>query len=275
VCVVNGNLAALVRATGLVSAANILARRKLGFARPIVVRPRREKKQVWLRPCDSDLFVLSQIFGTREYDLGTGVTSRLNLVSTSWLEEGIQPVIIDGGANVGYSSIFFSSTYPSAKIIALEVDPLTYTMLEANVSHYPNIRPRLAALWSHDRGVDLNSGSRQSWSNFVSDREPSSGKELTPSVRLDQLVGVNERALLIKLDIEGSERDACSTSREVLRSTPIILIEPHDFMLPGRACLAPLLSALEGQDRDILISGENLVFLDQAIMAAAKNGSPS
>jgi len=68
---VNGKLAALVRATGLVSAANILARRKLGFARPIFVHPRREKTQVWLRPCDSDLFVVSQIFGTREYDLGT------------------------------------------------------------------------------------------------------------------------------------------------------------------------------------------------------------
>jgi FkbM family methyltransferase len=151
----------------------------------------------------------AQIFGTREYDLGTDVTSRLNLVSTSWLEEGIQPLIIDGGANVGYSSIFFSSTYPNAKIIALEVDPRTYTMLEANVSHRPNIRPRLAALWLYDWGVDLNSGSRQSWSSFVSDRVPSSSKELTPSVRLDQLVGVNERVLLIKLDIEGSGCDPC------------------------------------------------------------------
>jgi len=53
-------------------------------------------------------------------------------------------------------------------------------------------------------------------------------------------------------------------SRYILRSCPVILIEPHDFMLPGKACLAPLLSALEGQDRDVLISGENLVFLDQA-----------
>lgn len=269
VCIVNGKLATLVRATGLVSAANIVARRKLGFARPIAVRPRCEKERVWLRPCDSDLFVASQIFGNREYDLGADVTSRLNLVSASWLEEGIQPVVIDGGANVGYSSIFFSSTYPTAKIIALEADPRTYLMLEGNVSHHPNISPRLAALWSHDRGVDLHIGSRQSWSNFISDREPSSGNELTPSVRLDQLVGVNDRVLLVKLDIEGSERDACSTSREVLRSSPVILIEPHDFMLPGKACLAPLLSALEGQERDILISGENLVFLDQAIIAAA------
>jgi FkbM family methyltransferase len=207
VCIVNGKLAALVRATGLVSEANILARRKLGFTRPIVVRPRREKKQVWLRPCDSDPFVASQIFGTREYDLGTDVTSRLNLVSICCLEEGIQPLIIDGGANVGYSCIFFSSTYPTAKIIALEVDPRTYTMLEANVSYRPNSRPRLAALWLYDWGVDLNSGSRRS--NFVSDRVPSSSNELTPSVRLDQLVGVNERVLLIKLDIEGSGCDPC------------------------------------------------------------------
>jgi len=259
-----------MRATGAVSATNVLVRRKLGFARAIAVPLRREKEQVWLRPCDSDLFVASQIVGTRDYDLGTDVTNGLNIVSTAWLEEGMQPVIIDGGANVGYSSIFFSSTYPTAKIVAVEADPQTYAMLEANVSHHPNVSPRLAALWSHDRGVSLMLGSKRSWSNFVTDK-PSS-HELTPSVRLDQLVGTNERVLLIKLDIEGSERDACTTSREILRSSPVIIIEPHDFMLPGNACLAPLLSALVGQDRDILISGENLVFLDRAIIAAALKG---
>ena len=267
-----GQLAALMRATGAVSATNVLVRRKLGFARAIAVPLRREKEQVWLRPCDSDLFVASQIFGTRDYDLGTDVTNGLNIVSTAWLEEGMQPVIIDGGANVGYSSIFFSSTYPTAKIVAVEADPQTYAMLEANVSHHPNVSPRLAALWSHDRGVDLHFGSHHSWSNFVSERQSSPDNEFTPSVCLDQLVGTNERALLIKLDIEGSERDACTTSREILRSSPVIIIEPHDFMLPGNACLAPLLSALVGQDRDILISGENLVFLDRAIIAAALKG---
>ncbi len=218
-----------MRATGAVSATNVLVRRKLGFARAIAVPLRREKEQVWLRPCDSDLFVASQIFGTRDYDLGTDVTN-------------------------------------------VEADPQTYAMLEANVSHHPNVSPRLAALWSHDRGVDLHFGSHHSWSNFVSERQSSPDNEFTPSVRLDQLVGTNERALLIKLDIEGSERDACTTSREILRSSPVIIIEPHDFMLPGNACLAPLLSALVGQDRDILISGENLVFLDRAIIAAALKG---
>jgi FkbM family methyltransferase len=271
---VTSRLAALVRATGAVSATNILLRRKLGLARAIAVPLQREKEQVWLRPCDSDLFVASQIFGMRDYDLGADVTSGLNFVSTAWLAEGVQPVIIDGGANVGYSSIFFSSTYPAAKIVALEADPQTYAMLEANVSDHPNISPRLAALWSHDHGVDLRFGSHHSWSNFVSERQPSTDNEFTPSVRLDQLVGTNERVLLIKLDIEGSERDVCATSREVLRSSPVIIIEPHDFMLPGKACLAPLLSALADQDRDTLISGENLVFLDRAtITAALKRGS--
>jgi hypothetical protein len=40
----------------------------------------------------------------------------------------------------------FLRRIPPLKIIALEVDPQTYTMLEASVSHHPNIRPRLAAL---------------------------------------------------------------------------------------------------------------------------------
>jgi len=95
------SLIPLVRALGLVAAANILARRKLGFARAIAVRLGPGKEQAKLRPCDSDLFVASQIFGTREYDLGADITKVLNLVSSAWLDAGIQPLIIDGGANVG------------------------------------------------------------------------------------------------------------------------------------------------------------------------------
>lgn len=258
-------LGALIRAVGPVSAANILMRRKLGLASAIAVQTRAHKINIWLRPCDSDLYVASQIFTESGYDFGSKITSGLNRVAKAWLAEGIQPVIIDAGANVGYSSLFFSAQYPDAKVIALEIEPQTFAMLRKNVAGCPRIKPSLAALWSHDDGVDFHSGAHQSWSNFVSDKQATDVGGRTPSVRLDQLLLANERALVIKLDIEGAEREACSVKPEVLRTCPVIVVEPHDFMFPGKSCLSSLLSALAHQDRDVLISGENLIFLDGAI----------
>ena len=92
---------------------------------------------------------------------------------------------------------------------------------------------------------------------------------LVPSVTLDQLVARAPRArpLIIKLDIEGSEREVCKVSHVLLRSAPCVIIEPHDFMLPGAGNLVPLFAAIAGKEVDTLLLGENLVIADAALAA--------
>jgi len=64
-------------------------------------------------------------------------------------------VIIDGGANVGYASIWFANRYPSATIFAVEPQKDNYELLRENVAPYPNIVPIRAALWSRRDLVDV------------------------------------------------------------------------------------------------------------------------
>lgn len=250
----------LANAIGRLPAFNILARRALNASKPVEVRS--GDLAFSIRPTDSDLFVASQIFGQRDYDLGP-LNERLRAVAKSWLAEGVTPVIVDGGANVGYSALYFAETFPEAVVIAVEADATTFEQLQRNCRKEDRIIPVHAAMWSHERGVDLQQGGELgSWANRVG-----GDAGLTPSMLLSSVLARVQggRPLIIKLDIEGAEREVCGAASAELASAPCILIEPHDFMLPGAGCLTTLFQTLSGRSVDTLLMGENLVFIDTAV----------
>jgi hypothetical protein len=141
-------------------------------------------------------------------------------------------------------------------------------VLKRNTDGEDRIIPINAALWSHDAGVDITAGDNGSWSDRVRDV---GSKSVIPSIRLDQLLSKvpNARPLIIKLDIEGAEREVCRVSQEILREASCIIIEPHDFMLPGAGNLVPLFTAISGKEVDTLLIGENLMVMDTGILQNA------
>ena len=250
----------LARAVGFIAATGILVRRFLRQNQPVMVRA--DGHCIFVRPSDSDLFVVSQIFGWREYDIGVNPREALNRLAKNWRKQGDIPVIVDAGANVGYSALYFADAFPDALVLAVEPDAVTMGALKRNCAGNERIVPVHAALWSHERGVNLKSpDALGSWSRSVEEGGS------TPSRRLDLLLAEISRArlLLVKLDIEGAEREVCSSAQDSIRSAPCILIEPHDFKFPGSSSLAPLYSALAGRKVDTLLRGENMLLLDSAL----------
>ena len=241
---------------------------RINTARCVRIKGEKKDLKVLMRPLESDLFVASQVFGWREYDVGAQRRKALNHVAARWRLDDLKAVIIDAGANVGYSSIFFANTYPDAVILAVEPNPSTFEILKRNVIGNDRIIPINAALWSHDAGVDMAAGDSGSWSDRVSDGPSLTSTSRTPSIRLDQLMDKVHcaRSLIIKLDIEGSEREVCRVSRDILGKSPCIIIEPHDFMLPGAGSLVPLFSAISGKEVDTLLMGENLTIMEIGIL---------
>ena len=223
-----------------------------------------------LRSRDSDLFVVSQTHGRKEYDLGVH-TSSLRELGRSWQSAGSTPVIIDAGANVGYSSVYFAETYPEATVIALEPHPATFAILKRNCAEHPRIVVMQAALWNNDGGVGLSGDDGDSWANTVA----SSRQNNIASFTIDSVKGLvpNSKTLILKMDIEGSEREACMPASETLTNCPCIVVEPHDFMLPGAACLSPLMTQMANRKMDTLIQGENLVFLSSAVTSQDKQAA--
>ena len=200
-----------------------------------------------------------------EYDLGP-IGAALNRTAISWRKEGLVPLVIDGGGNVGYSALYFAKSFPAAVVVAVEADPETFEQLKQNCQNETQILPIHAALWSHERGVHLRPGGRDSWSVRVDGDEG-----LTPSILLSSIVERvrGARLLLIKLDIEGAEREVCGAAQSELSAVPCVVVEPHDFMLPGAGCLTPLFQAVAGRSVDTLIRGENLVIVDSSVSVVA------
>ncbi|NOJ42673.1 FkbM family methyltransferase [Bradyrhizobium australiense] len=215
-----------------------------------------------LRPSDSDLFVVAQTHGHKEYDIGDR-TEPLRELARSWRSEGVTPIIIDAGANVGYSSLYFAEQYPEALVIALEPHPQTFAMLERNCAQHPRIKVVQGALWLDEKGVSIRSGEDQSWSHSVT----RASANAVPSFTVDGVRELmpNSKTLILKMDIEGAEREACVPSSDTLKTCPCIMVEPHDFMLPGAACMMPLIAQIANRRMDTLLLGEKLVFLDAAI----------
>jgi FkbM family methyltransferase len=146
-------------------------------------------------------------------------------------------VIVDAGANIGLSSIFFARKYPTAKILAIEPETGNFEILLKNVSSYPNIIPVQGALWGQNCEIDIHSGTG-AWGFQTRDKN-----FLTPFSPLGRVRGITLDRLLdeydipyidiLKADIEGSEVEVFGDASRWINKVGTIIIELHDRFRSG------------------------------------------
>src|SRR5579884_141797 len=95
---------------------------------------------VHVRIGTTDASVLAQVLLEKHYDVPFEINPG---------------VIIDAGANIGLSAVFFANKYPKALIIAIEPEASNFKLLEANSMPYPQIKPVNAALWRENGKISL------------------------------------------------------------------------------------------------------------------------
>lgn len=110
---------------------------------PYWLRARSIEAPLWCRRKSSDRQVFSQVFIEREY---------------ACLDSVFSPkLVIDCGANVGFTSAYFLSRFPEAHVLAVEPDPGNFAMLEKNLRPYGARATTLqTAVWSHAVGLKLS-----------------------------------------------------------------------------------------------------------------------
>ena len=90
------------------------------------------------------------------------------------------------------------------------------------------------------------------------------GTEIS-TITVDEILNEHNTKIpfIIKIDIEGYEDDLFKSNYEWLDSFKIIIIEIHDWMMPGEAVSFNLFNAINSfrKKRDVIISGENLIFV--------------
>jgi FkbM family methyltransferase len=170
------------------------------------------------------------------------------------------PLIIDGGSNIGMSVLYFKKCNPAARVIGFEPDAAIFRLLDENV--------RLNGL----QGVSLVEaamGDHDGAATFVADE--SAGGALgegtgSVTVRLERLRRyLAEPVDFLKLNIEGAEWDVLSDCEAQLRQVREMVIEYHH--LPGLPrTLHDILGLLHRQGFEYLIndfdSGTNYSVID-------------
>ncbi len=170
--------------------------------------------------------------------------------------------IIDAGANIGLASIVFGNKYPNAKIIAIEPDKGNFELMKKNVSPY-NVRPVMAGVWNKSTNLEVIDHGHGAWAYTVEEVEHPT-KNSIPALSINQIMADSnfDRIDILKIDIEGSEKEVFETDYELwLPKTKYLIVEMHDSMRPGAS--KSVFSAISKFNFSFRSRRENLLFTNQ------------
>lgn len=135
-----------------------------------------------------------------------------------------EPFIIDCGAHIGMSILYFKLNYPEARIIAFEPDEHNYNLTKKNLESwgFQNVELIRKAVWVHNETISFNQ-TNDMGSSIVTDS--SSAAIQIPAARLRDYL--NQKVDFIKLDIEGAEYEVVQDCDDLLKNAGNIFLEYH------------------------------------------------
>jgi FkbM family methyltransferase len=206
-----------------------------------------------------DWATVIEIFGRREYDTFRFATQTNISKHLKSLSETGTALVLDLGANIGVASRYFANIFPDARILAVEPSSKNLELLKINMSKTPRVKVVHGAVGASSGKVSLfDSGSGNN--AFRTFGDESQITETVDCYSVRDLLNANPDSVpfLVKIDIEGAEAELFSKNIDWIDKFKVIVIEIHDWMLPGEAISTNLLKALGGRKRDLVFKGENL-----------------
>jgi FkbM family methyltransferase len=117
-----------------------------------------------------------------------------------------------------------------------------------------------AAIGSEPGSVDLVDEGNGSWA-VQTRRAVDGGVAVVTVPELVARCGEGAELFIVKVDIEGFESDLFAANLEWLDQAAAVMIEPHDWLLPGSGTSTDFQKAMAERGFDLLISGENLLYV--------------
>lgn len=175
------------------------------------------------------------------------------------------PLIIDCGANIGCSAVFFAREFPAAKLVAVEPEQKNFEMIRQNCKSLNNVILVNKAVGSANGSVTIADPNVDN-NAFRMARDPS-GKGDIQVTSIDSLLSDYDDYVpfIIKIDIEGFEEDLFSANTGWLDKFPLMIIETHDWLLPGQANSGNLLRVISATNRDFVHRSANVFSISNTI----------
>jgi FkbM family methyltransferase len=235
----------------------LLAIRVPGLASPIHLR-RQDLEIFWqiMVMQENDFRALPQ--ASRATDVYRKIVSELN-----------KPVVIDCGGHIGLSALWFASHFPEALVYSVEPDSSNFELLQQNTRSYSNIIPINGGIWSRTCYLEVsnpNSGN----ASFRLQEVAEDAALVRPNMLQGYAIGdiadreESNRLFLVKIDIEGAESEVFKRPAEWMGSAAVLIVELHDWLMPGQGTSRNLLARVAEGHFDVLLRGENLLLFRAA-----------
>ncbi|MBU1682748.1 FkbM family methyltransferase, partial [Patescibacteria group bacterium] len=192
----------------------------------------------------TDMAIFKQIFIQKDYDFPINMNPKF---------------IIDGGANVGYASLFFANKFPDAEIVAIEPEDSNFEVLQKNTSEYKQVKTIKAGIW-HKKAKLKIVGTEWGKCGFMTKEVDTADTYDAKTITIDEILKQSkyDEIDILKLDVEGAEKEIFSSNYDSwLGKVNVLIIELHDRIKMG--CSEAFYSAIKKYNFEETESGENIV----------------
>jgi len=156
------------------------------------------------------------------------------------LSRDFNGLIVDAGGYIGSAAIKLSSMFPEATVVSIEPSSENYSLLVENTESNPHIIPLNAALVATPQGpLPLSNRETGQWGfTIVESPLDKPNARVIEQVETITLAQIRERfdsrpIGILKLDIEGGEKDLLENASGSLDEIPLILAELHERIVKG------------------------------------------
>ena len=234
----------------------------MGLLRPLIAGPARHVLRLLRDPEYRTLMRLETVLGgqprfracrARAYGWALEIPDAASFLSSyreifveglyafPWAQRPLR--ILDLGANIGLSVLFFKHAHPQAEIVALEADPGIFACLERNVhgNGFRDVELLQRAAWTSDTRLSFRRDGADGGRAV-----PTGDGQGTIEVEAIDIAALASRRPfdVIKMDIEGAEAIVVPALRPVLGGVRYLMVEYHS--VAGRSqSLATVLQVLE------------------------------
>jgi FkbM family methyltransferase len=142
------------------------------------------------------------------------------------------PRILDCGANIGLSVLYFKRLHPRSRITAFEPDPNLFSMLEANCRSHALADVELVpkAAWTCEALLPFSAeGSDAGRLLGIGPGIARAAERTVAAARLRDHLG-GERIALLKLDVEGAEAEILLDCADRLGDVERVFVEAHSLI---------------------------------------------
>ncbi|MEJ7559555.1 MAG: FkbM family methyltransferase [Pedobacter sp.] len=183
---------------------------------------------IFLRRQSSDFYVFEEVFIDEVY--------KMHLKTDA-------ACIIDAGANIGLAALYFQRAFPGARIISIEPESTNFELLQLNTSDYPNIIRYHNGLWCKKCALKITNTTEGNWGFMV--EETTDEDNVIKAISVSDLLEDHPTAVIdiLKIDIEGSEKEVFEGSTEWISKSDNIIVEVHENLRKGAT--SAVLSALK------------------------------